>query len=88
MKGRYLNTNFSIKNHGLKDSGKFKLGIYADNKLVKELEFENLEVGYGRTTILKNLVVNKFSSEELKYVVKSDSLELGKSNNEVTLRVG
>ncbi|GAI14097.1 unnamed protein product, partial [marine sediment metagenome] len=38
MNGRYLDTNMSIRNNGLKDSEKTKIEIYADGKLVKEIE--------------------------------------------------
>ncbi len=38
INGKYLDANISIRNQGFKDSGNFKLLIYADEKLIKELE--------------------------------------------------
>ncbi len=87
FKGKYLNTNFTVKNNGLKSSSDFDVDIYVDDELVKNIGFENLDVGYGRTTILSNLLVNQFSFSEVKYIINYENLELDKNDNTVTLKI-
>jgi len=83
MRGRYLDTNITIKNNGLKDSEDFQITIYADDKKIKTLEVESIKINYGKTISLSNLFVNQISIEELKFSIKYDFPELDKSNNEI-----
>jgi len=85
MNGKYLDINMSIKNNGLKKSGKAKILIYADEKFVKEIELEELEIGYGRLIVLMNLWINQINIESLEIVINSDFLELEKNNNRIKL---
>ncbi len=61
MRGKYLDVNMSISNDGLKDSMESKIFIYADDKLVKEIELEELKIGYGRIISLSNLFVKQIN---------------------------
>ena len=51
---------------GLKKSEEFNITIYADDKLVKEIDSDELEIGVGRMIILTNLWVSKINFNELK----------------------
>jgi len=87
MHGRYLDTNISVRNHGLKDSENTKIMIYADDKFVEEIDLEHLEIGYGRTIILRNIWVSKLDVAELEFFIDSNFNELEKNNNRIILNV-
>jgi len=85
--GRYLDANISIRNNGLKDSENTKIMIYADGKFVEEIDLERLEIGYGRTIILRNIWVSKMDVHELEFFIDSNFNELEKNNNRIILNV-
>ena len=87
MSGRYLNTNISIRNNGLADSGDFKLIIYADEKKIKEVEINEILLGYGRVISLSNIRVSQISVDELEYSIESSFSELDKKNNKIELKI-
>lgn len=87
MHGRYLDANISLKNNGLKDSEKAKIMIYADEKLVKEIELDILKIGYGRIMELRNILVKKISVDKLEFFINSSFNELEKENNKVILEI-
>jgi len=87
MNGKYLDSNISIRNNGLKDSGDFVLLIYADEKEVKRIDVKPLQIGYGTTLTFGNLWVSQLSVDEIKFVIEYDSDELNKNNNEIKLKV-
>ncbi len=85
--GRYLNTNISIMNIGLKDSENSAIKIYADEKLIEELDVEKLEVGYGRRIILGNILLLQTNFQNLKFILEYPDEELNKENNEMILKI-
>jgi hypothetical protein len=85
LDGRTLDVNASIRNDGLKNSGPAYLVIYANNDEIKRVDIENMSLGYGVKIELRNLLVVKFSIDQLKLVIETDELELSKENNEVLL---
>ena len=87
MHGKYLSTNFSVRNNGLAEAGEAEVLIFADDKLVKEIEIDSLDIGYGVTTSLNNVWVSALSVEELKFVIDSDFAELVENNNEIKLEI-
>jgi len=87
MHGSYLDLNISIRNNGLKNSKDAKIIIYADEKLVKEIELEGLGVGYGRGIILENVWIKKRSVEKIEFFIDYDFSELDKENNKVVLEL-
>lgn len=87
MNGKYLDTNIIIRNHGLKDSEDAKLLIYADEKLVKEIELNPIKIGHGLTLSLKNIWVLKINVNELKFLIDSSFNELNKNNNQIKLEI-
>ena len=87
MRGKYLDTNITVRNHGLKDSEKTKIIIYADEKQIKEIELDSLDIGYGITITLNNIWIPKISVQELRFLIDSNFPELEKSNNEKKLEI-
>lgn len=87
MHGKYLDANMSIKNNGLQDSIPAKIKIYADDKFVKEIELESLNIGHGRMISLTNVWITQISIEKLKFVIDSNFEELKKENNKVLLEI-
>jgi len=87
MRGKYLDVNISIRNNGFKKAQETKILIYADEKLVKEIEIEQMELGYGRIISLENVWISKRSVKELKFLINSSFEELDKENNVVTLHI-
>lgn len=87
MHGRYLDTNVSIRNNGLKKSGEAKIILSADDKMIKEIDLKPLEIGYGITISLTNVFVNKFSVGEITFEIESDFSELNLENNKINLVV-
>ncbi|MBI2045090.1 hypothetical protein HYT23_03455 [Candidatus Pacearchaeota archaeon] len=87
MKGKYLNTNFTIKNDGFVIAPGVSVEIYADEKKIKEVYINPLESGHGKIIGLTNLWVSQFNIDRLKFVVASDFSELKKENNIIVLEV-
>lgn len=85
MSGKYLNANLTVRNQGITDSLRGKIIIYADDKEIKQIPLDYLEVGYGTKLSLSNIWINKISINEIKFVIETDFEELSKSNNEVVL---
>ena len=77
----------TIKNNGLKKSENSIIKIYADEKVIEELDIEPMEIGTGRIVRLQNLLVTKISINELKLVIEYAPNELDKSNNEIILQI-
>lgn len=87
MEGKYLNANLSIRNNGLRYSEEAILIIYADDKKVKEINIEPLDLGYGTKLSLLNTWISKLSVSEIKFVLETNFEELDKSNNEIVFAV-
>lgn len=87
MDVRSLDLNLSIRNHGLKDSEKTKLKIYADDKLIKEADVQEIKIGYGLTMTFGNIFVSKINVDEIKLVIETSSNELSKENNVIKLEI-
>ena len=86
MQGRYLDVNVSVKNHGLKPSGKATIKITSGGDLIKEIEFEEADVGHGRILQLRNLFVIKPVVEEIEFFIDAGFSELNKKNNKRKLK--
>lgn len=87
MQGSYLNLAIGVRNNGLIMATESKIKIYADEKLVKEVELEPMAVGYGRGIILENVWVKKRSVDKIEFFIDTDFNELDKSNNHITLEL-
>lgn len=86
LNGKYLDANIIIRNHGLKKSEKSKLIIYVDDKNIKEVELDEIKIGYGMTLVLSNVDMKKSSPEKIEVVIEYDFDELDKINNKLFLK--
>ncbi|MEK6898355.1 MAG: matrixin family metalloprotease [Nanoarchaeota archaeon] len=87
MHGRYLDTNISIRNTGLADSGESKIIIYADGDEIEEIPIDKIKTGFGLTLRLGNIFVSKFNVEELTFEIRTNFEELNKENNKIKLEI-
>lgn len=87
VSGRYLDTNISVRNNGLKNSGDFKIAIYTDEDFVDEFDVDGLGIGYGTTLILGNVGISEINIDEIKFVINAEFAELDKKNNEKILKI-
>ena len=85
--GRYLDAEMNVRNVGLQKAGGSKISIYADGKLVEEVELDELEVGYGRKISLKNVGIMQISVSELDFEIEYDYEELNKENNNIKMEI-
>ena len=87
LHGRFMDVNMTIKNSGLKDSEKAIVEIYADDELVKEIDFDKLEIGYERIITLGNIFVTKINPEKIELFINAGFNELEKNNNKIKLEI-
>lgn len=85
IKGRGLNLNLSIRNDGLKISDNATIKIYNKEKIVKEIELNSLDIGYGVKIELRNLWLTSVKTNEIKIIISTNYNELSKDNNEINL---
>lgn len=87
MHGKYLDTNFTIVNNGLVSSSNSKILIYADEKLIEEIQIESLDVGYGKKSMYKNIWIEQRDIQIIEYVIETNENELNKKNNKIKLQI-
>lgn len=87
VSGTYLNFEVNVKNNGLAISENAKINVYAEDKLVEEVELKPLEIGTGLKITLENLWMSKRNPKELKFVIEYNFEELDKVNNVLVLNV-
>lgn len=87
LHGKYLDFNVSIRNNGLKVSGETNLIVYADDKIIKEISLNPMEIGSGLTLSLTNVWVPQININKLKFNLSSTFEELNKNNNIIELEI-
>jgi len=87
MSGKYLNTNFTIRNYGLKDTTSSQVKIYGDGKNIKTVDLKPVNIGYGRSISLQNIFVTQLNVKELEFVIETNFPELDKENNKIILEI-
>jgi len=87
MHGRYIDTNLTIQNDGLADAEEAVLKISADGKTEKEINIEEIKIGYGRNILLTNLKISQIDVQNLEFLIEADFNELDKQNNKVLLAI-
>jgi len=87
MNGKYLNTNFTIRNYGLKDVTSSQVKIYADGKNIKTVDLKPINIGYGRSIALSNVFITQLSVNELEFIIETSFPELDKENNKIILEI-
>jgi Matrixin len=88
IQGRYLDTNVTISNVGLKDTPDASyLLIYANGYNVDSEIIQPIPLGGGLTFLLKNVWVPAANVEELTYVIATNFTEINQNNNQVKLEI-
>lgn len=87
MRGKYLDVNITVKNNGLSDAGSSEIIIYADDKMIKEIEVDAIKIGFGTTIKLSNVWISQMSVDELRFSIDYYFEELDKKNNELILSI-
>lgn len=87
MHGTYLDADISLRNDGLKNSEKFKIIIYANKKIIKEIEVDYLKMGYGTQIKLTNMWIKQLNVDELEFFIEYPFNEIEKNNNKKILEL-
>ncbi|MCX6746524.1 MAG: matrixin family metalloprotease [Candidatus Pacearchaeota archaeon] len=87
MNGRFLDTTITVRNNGLVDSEYARIMIYADDKNVKEIDLEPLEVGEGKMITITHLWIPQISVNKLDFIIETTFEEINKENNKMTLEI-
>jgi hypothetical protein len=87
MKNRFLNANITLQNQGLRESGNFSIEIYADDKLIEEVEVSNTPLGAGKEISVTNILISQIKVDKLVFSVKGLGQELNEKNNIATLEI-
>jgi hypothetical protein len=87
MSGKYLDANVTIRNYGLVDSESFRLVLFADGEIIKDLQVDPILVGYGKVLSFSNLWVPQISTTQLEFSIETDFPELDKKNNKNKLEI-
>ncbi|MBT3691585.1 hypothetical protein HOG16_05090 [Candidatus Woesearchaeota archaeon] len=88
LEGKYLSTNISIRNIGLKDASDSKLIIFVDGKQIEEVEIESMQMGYGRVLMFSNIWISQLRIDEIEYEIRTEFSELDKKNNKIEIKIG
>ena len=87
LSGKFLDVEMTVWNNGLADSGEGKIKIYAGESLIKTVDLDKIETGYGRQISLGNIFIPKFSVNKVSLVIEGNFSELDKENNRIELEV-
>lgn len=87
MKGKYLDINMSIRNHGLVPSSNAEIVISSEDTVIKKISLEPLDVGYGIEMTLANIWVPKLNIEQIDFFINYSFNELNKENNKRILKI-
>jgi len=87
MSGRFLNLNMTVMNAGLNYASNSTVIIYADGKVLKEIDLRGLEIGQGLITSVYNIFVPQLKVQELELIINNDFAEISKDNNRITLEI-
>lgn len=85
--GRYLDTNFTIVNHGLIKSGTSEVIISGDGNEINREAIQPLDVGTGIIFTSQNILLKDPNISELEYNLQSDFNEISKANNQLALKI-
>jgi hypothetical protein len=86
MSGRLLNINISVRNAGLSDADSSTITIYANGKVVKEIDLVPISVGSGIMTT-GNIFISQINVNEIELVINNNFSEMSKDNNKIKLEI-
>jgi hypothetical protein len=87
INGKYLETSFVIRNNGLKKSENANLTISSKNKIIKDIEVSQLDIGVGAEITLKNIWVSDTNIENIQFEIKYPYEEISKLDNQIILEL-
>lgn len=88
VRGKYLDFNISVLNEGLMGIDGIDLTILGDGKVIDVVDLGEIDIGYGRTLKVENMLMSG-SVDEVEFIIDaSESVrELNEENNAVSMRV-
>lgn len=87
ISGRSLDISFTVRNFGFGDSGESKVVISSRGNILKEVEIQEIKIGYGRTISLQNVFVKQLNADNLELFIETEFQELDKENNKINLEI-
>jgi len=87
ISARFLNINMTISNVGLSNAGLSTIIIYANEKVVKQVDLVSLPIGHGRIITIENIFISQISVKELELVISNNFDEINKNNNKIKLEI-
>jgi len=83
---KYVSFEVEVSNYGFKDSNSVNLSVYAENKLIKDFNLENIPFGNKKKITVSNLVVPR-STQEIEFITYStvSDDEISLDNNKIVL---
>lgn len=83
--GRYLSFSLTVANYGLEDANDVNLSVYADDKLVKSFDLDEIPIGRKKIFTVNNLKVQK-SLSSLEFGAYQDPFnDLNEKDNDINL---
>lgn len=88
-KGRYLDFNITILNEGLTNSPEVRLSLINKGKEIERFDFEEIQVGHGRTIRATNIRLPSLRVETINFVIDNNNLieEFNENNNLIRMKV-
>tara|TARA_Y100000310_G_C20589274_1_gene767094 strand:+ start:155 stop:1120 length:966 start_codon:yes stop_codon:yes gene_type:complete len=88
-KRKYLDFDIKIKNSGSIDAKNVVLGVFSDDKNVKEFDLKDISFGAGISLNVSNVELNKINPDKIELVIDFDNLikELDEDNNVAELQL-
>ncbi len=87
LKGRFLDTNISLRNNGLRDASDIILELYVNNNLKKTFSIDSLKIGAGKKIIVQNIFISDISFDEMELSIVYGGNELDTTNNELKIKI-
>ncbi len=85
--GKFLDTNITIVNNGLRDAESSELVISAAGAEIKREAITPLDLGTGISFVFRNIQMQNTNIAELDYSLQYDFNEIDKANNQVKLKI-
>ncbi len=82
--GRYINFEITVGNFGLEDSANSTLRVYANEKEIKVVPLEKIDIGTKKILTVENLR-GPLSFDSLTFTIDYNEEELNKENNNVEM---
>jgi hypothetical protein len=87
--GIYIDFDIEIKNQGIENARNITLVLSSRNKTIDTFELKDINYGEGKILNVENvrIPITMLNLDEITFSVETESEELDKSNNQVTLTI-